>query len=366
MLVCERSVFQDPNTMAPLSSPSPGSRTQFPSPQQVKVSRVHTPHSPGSTAAYPHTNLPPPPLPPPLPTVRQDMLQPTRPPALNLPRGAPTAVVRMPEPFSASRLSFSTGSQPHSPFSPQSPHEQFPQSPVSSVAPTTPQSAASLADPFQRTPSETSSDPYTQPPHTPRPEFITNGHQSQRSPVYVSTPCPTSDPYVQSPATPRPQFSSAATRPTPQVVYTPARLQHPQQDPYASQPPTPRPAQIDPFVQQITTSRPQDPFVNQPHTPRPQPVDPYVQQPATPRPRTEGEIFGQQQPQQGPEVNRQLRDLLQRQKLEQDQVVQTQPRLWSPQGTLTIDSILTFHAERKCYGCHFGFYIFQCAFFMML
>jgi hypothetical protein len=35
-------------------------------------------------------------------------------------------------------------------------------------------------------------------------------------------------------------------------------------------------------------------------------------------------------------VNRQLRDLLQRQqqikKLEQDQVVQSQPRLWSQQG----------------------------------
>lgn len=341
MGVCECSMFQDPSTMAPLSSPSPGSRTQFSSPQ-VKVSRVHPPHSPGSTAPYPHTNLPPPPLPPPHPTARQEMLQPTRPSTLTLPRGTPTAVVRAPEPFSAPRLPFSAGSQPQSPFSPQSPHEQFPQSPVSSVTPTTPQSATSLTDPFQRTPSETSSDPYTQPPHTPRPEFVANGHQSQRSPVYVSTPCPPSDPYAQSPATPRPQFSSAATRPTPQVVYTPARLQHPQQDPYTSQPPTPRPAQIDPYSQQLTTSRPQDPYGNQPHTPRPQQVDPYVQQPATPRPRTEGEVFGQQQQQQqGPEVNRQLRDLLQRQKLEQEQV-QSQPRLWSPQGTLIADMVLTF------------------------
>jgi hypothetical protein len=67
-----------------------------------------------------------------------------------------------------------------------------------------------------------------------------------------------------------------------------------------------------------------------------------VQQPATPRPRTEGEVFGQQQQQQqGPEVNRQLRDLLQRQKLEQEQV-QSQPRLWSPQGTLIADMVLTF------------------------
>jgi hypothetical protein len=41
-------------------------------------------------------------------------------------------------------------------------------------------------------------------------------------------------------------------------------------------------------------------------------------------------------------VNRQLRDLLQRQKLEQDQVVQSQPRLWSPQGKLMADIVLTF------------------------
>jgi hypothetical protein len=91
-----------------------------------------------------------------------------------------------------------------------------------------------------------------------------------------------------------------------------------------------------------------------------------VQQPGTPRPRTEGEIFGQQQPQQGPEVNRQLRDLLQRQKLEQDQVVQSQPRLWSPQGTLITDTILAFHTGRKCCGHLLGFYVVWCGFLVML
>lgn len=329
---------QDPNVVAPLSSPSPGSRTQFPSPQ-VKVSRVHTPQSPGGTGPFPHPNLPPPPLPPPHPTNRQETLASSRPTTLTLPRGAPTAVVRQsvptPEPFSAARLPFPGGSQPQSPFSPQSPHEQFPQSPVSCVTPTTPQASAPLADPFQRTSSETpTSDPYAQPPHTPRQEFINNGHQSpvpQRSPVYVSAARPSSDPY----AAPRPQFSSAAARPTPQIVYAPSRGQQQpqQQDPYTSQP---RPAQFDPYVQQIPTPRPQDPYTNQPHTPRPQQVDPYSQQPATPRPRTEGGIFSQQQQQQGPEVNRQLRDLLQRQqhmkKMEQDQAVPGLPRLWSQQG----------------------------------
>lgn len=326
--------------MAPLSSPSPGSRAQFPA--QVKVARVHTPQSPGSTGPFPHTNLPPPPLPPPHPTGRQEMLAPTRPTMLTLPRGAPTAVVRTPEPFSAVRLPFSAGSQSPSPFSPQSPHEQFP---VSSGTPTTPQPAALQTDHFQHTPSETPpSDPYGQPPHTPRPEFIGSGHQSQRSPVYVSTARPSSDSYSQSPATPRP----GVTRPTPQVVYAPVRIQQQQaqQDPYTSQPPTPRPAQIDPYVQQIPTSRPQDSYANQPPTPRPQQVDLYAQQPAVPRSRTEGETFSQQQQQQGPEVNRQLRDLLQRQqqikKLEQDQVVQSQPRLWSQQG-MYISLSLSYH-----------------------
>lgn len=323
--------------MAPLSSPSPGSRTQFPSPQ-VKVSRVHTLQSPGSTVPFSHPNLPPPPLPPPHPASRQEPLTSNRPTTLTLPRGAPTAVVRQSVPasetLSAARLPFPGGCQPRSPFSPQSPHDQFPQSPVSCVTPTTPQAGTSLVDPFQRTPSETPSDPYSQPPHTPRQEFIANGQQSpvpQRSPVYVSAARPASDPY----ATPRPQFSSAATRPTPQIVYAPSRVQQQpqQQDPYTSQP---RPAQFDPYVQQIPTPRPQDPYTNQSHAPRPQQVDPYAQQPATPRPRTEGEIFSQQQQQQGPEVNTQLRDLLQRQqhikKLEQDQAVPGLSRLWSQQG----------------------------------
>ncbi|PSN55751.1 hypothetical protein C0J52_04799, partial [Blattella germanica] len=343
------STSQDPNVLAPLASPSPGSRTPFPAPQ-VKVSRIHAPQSPGSTGPFSHPSLPPPPPLPPPPGGRQEMLVPTRPTTLTLPRGAPTAVVRQsvttPEQFAAARLPFPAGSQPQSPFSPQppqSPHEQqFPQSPVSSITPTTPQASTPQTDPFQRPPSENSNtDPYGQPPQTPRPQFIASGHQSpsvtQRSPVYVTAPRPAADPYAQAPSTPRPQFNAPQTRPVQQVVYARAQpqSQQAQQDPYAAQPPTPRPVQSDPFVQ-IATSRPQDPYATQPPTPRPQSVDPYAQQPATPRPRVEGEVFSQQQPQQGPEVTRQLRDLLQRQqftkKLEQETVVQGQPRLWTPQA----------------------------------
>ena len=317
--------------MAPLASPSPGSRTQFPAPQ-VKVARMHAPQSPGSTGPFPHPTLPPPLSQP--PGNRQDMLVPARPTTLTLPRGAPTAVVRQgvttPEQFGASRLPFPTGSQPQSPFSPQppqSPHEQFPQSPVSLTP--TPQVTTPQVDLFQRQQSETAtSDPYAQPPNTPRPQFLSSGPQTQRSPVYVSTQ------FAQAPAAPRPQFSAPVTRPTPQVVYAATRIQQQgQQDPYASQPPTPRPAPSDPFVQQIGTPRPQDPYATQPQTPRAQQLDPYSQQPTTPRPRPEGEVYTQQQSQQGPEVTRQLRDLLQRQhftkKLDQDSVVQGQPRLWT-------------------------------------
>lgn len=325
MLIWECFLLQGPNTMVPLSSPSPGSRAQFPAPQ-VKVARVHTPQSPGSTGPFPHTNLPPPPLPPPHPTGRQESVPPTRQTMLTLPHGTPTAIVRAPEPFSAARLPFAAGSQPASPFSPQSPHEQFP---VSSGTPTTPQAAAPQADHFQHTPSETPpSDPYGQPPLTPRPDFMGSGLQSQRSAVYLSAVRPSLD------------SRPVGSRPAAQVVYAPVRIQQ-QQDPYAS---AARPAPIDPYVQQITAPRPQDPYANQPPTPRPQPGDLYVQPPAVSRPRTEGEMFSQQQPpQQVPEVNRQLRDLLQRQqqqqqqqlkKLEQDQAVQSQARLWSQQGKL--------------------------------
>lgn len=74
-----------------------------------------------------------------------------------------------------------------------------------------------------------------------------------------------------------------------------------------------------------------DPYAQAPGTPRP--VDPYAQPPGTPRPMPEDSSGGIQTSQASPEINRQLRDLLQRQqqfkKLEEEQLVPGQNnRIW--------------------------------------
>lgn len=144
--------------------------------------------------------------------------------------------------------------QPPSPFSPQapqSPHD-FPQSPASSQS----------QDHFQRFDNT---------------EAYSQGSQTSRSqiggtPNYSTSP--RSDVFSQPPGTPRPMFNAPTTRPSTHV-YAPSRTP----DPYSSQPPTPSPA-------------------SNYSSPRTEPRQ-DSQQP---------EVFSQQ-----PEVNRQLRDLLQRQ-----------------------------------------------------
>ncbi|XP_046742436.1 histone-lysine N-methyltransferase 2C-like isoform X3 [Diprion similis] len=147
----------------------------------------------------------------------------------------------------------STFAQPPSPFSPQpqSPHD-FPQSPAASQS----------QDHFQRfEPSES----YNQTPQTSRPQFPTTTS-------YATSP--RNDSFSQPPGTPRPVFNAPTPRSSPHV-YAPSRTP----DPYSSQAPTPSPAPS--------------------YTP---PRGESRQEPQSP------EVFNQQ-----PEVNRQLRDLLQRQ-----------------------------------------------------
>jgi hypothetical protein len=68
--------------------------------------------------------------------------------------------------------------------------------------------------------------------------------------------------------------------------------------------------------------RQNDPYAQAPGTPRP--VDPYAQPPGTPRPGTSADDSGFHMPQQPPpEVNRQLRDLLQRQQFKKLEQVHT-------------------------------------------
>lgn len=73
-----------------------------------------------------------------------------------------------------------------------------------------------------------------------------------------------------------------------------------------------------------------DPYSQAPSTPRP--ADPYAQAPGTPHPMPEDSSGGVQMSQASPEINRQLRDLLQRQqfkKLEEEQLVPGQNnRIW--------------------------------------
>ncbi|XP_024945171.1 histone-lysine N-methyltransferase 2C isoform X3 [Cephus cinctus] len=164
-----------------------------------------------------------------------------------------------------------TFTQPPSPFSPQapqSPHD-FPQSPASSQS----------QDHFQRF---ESGDAYPQGPQTPRPQL-------PGTPAYSTSP--RNDAYSQPPGTPRPHFNAPTPRPS-SHVYAPSRTP----DPYNNQPQTPSPASS------YTSPRPesrQDP-----------------QQP---------EAFNQQ-----PEVNRQLRDLLQRQQF--NKKMDTMNPSWSQDG----------------------------------
>jgi hypothetical protein len=78
-----------------------------------------------------------------------------------------------------------------------------------------------------------------------------------------------------------------------------------------------------------------DPYAQAPGTPRP--VDPYAQAPGTPRPMSDDSSPGIQTSQASPEINRQLRDLLQRQqfkKLEEEQLVPGQNnRIWPQERT---------------------------------
>jgi hypothetical protein len=67
-----------------------------------------------------------------------------------------------------------------------------------------------------------------------------------------------------------------------------------------------------------------DPYAQPPGTPRP--VDPYAQPPGTPRPSTDDSGNYHMPGQQPPEVNRQLRDLLQRQQFKKlEQVIYFNP-----------------------------------------
>lgn len=99
----------------------------------------------------------------------------------------------------------------------------------------------------------------------------------------------------------------------------------PNQQPFM--PPAAPQQQRQQLFSQLSPRQP-DPYAQAPGTPRP--VDPYAQPPGTPRPSAEDSGFHMPQPQ--PEVNRQLRDLLQRQqfkKLEQEQLVPGQStRIW--------------------------------------
>lgn len=146
--------------------------------------------------------------------------------------------------------------QPPSPFSPQapqSPHD-FPQSPAATSQP---------QDHFQRF--SDNGEAFSQGSQTPRPQIA-------NAPIYTSSA--RNEGYQQAPGTPRPIFNPPTPR-TSAHVYAPSRTP----DPYSSQPATPSPVASYP-------------------SPRPE-----SRQEAPP-----AEVFNQ-----GPEVNRQLRDLLQRQ-----------------------------------------------------
>lgn len=177
--------------------------------------------------------------------------------------------------------------QPPSPFSPQapqSPHD-FPQSP----APT------QQTDNFQRF---ENAEGFNQSPQVSR-----SNQMPGSTPTYSTSP--RNDIYAQPPGTPRPQtmFNAPAPRTT-QHVYAPSRAA----DPYATQPGTPSP------VQNYMSPRPEEL-------------------------RTENqgnEVFNQQ-----PEVNRQLRDLLQRQQFVKQDQVKPAGQIWN-HGTSIFQSNYEF------------------------
>lgn len=167
--------------------------------------------------------------------------------------------------------------QPPSPFSPQapqSPHD-FPQSPASSQA---------QPDHFQRFENVES---FSQGSKTPR-------SQMPGTPSYSTSP--RNDVFSQPPNTPRPLFNAPSPRSSTHV-YAPSRTP----DPYNGQPPTPSP------VPSYSSPRPE---------PRPDPQS--------------TEVFNQQ-----PEVNRQLRDLLQRQQF--NKKMEPLGATWSPGGFTIIE-----------------------------
>ncbi|XP_043479344.1 histone-lysine N-methyltransferase 2C-like isoform X5 [Leptopilina heterotoma] len=161
--------------------------------------------------------------------------------------------------------------QPPSPFSPQapqSPHD-FPQSPASSQS----------QEHFQRF---ESNEAFSQGSQTPRSQIVS-------TPTYATSP--RNDVFNQPPGTPRPVFNANNNRSTTHV-YAPSRTP----DPYISQPATPSPVSNYPSPRSETRSEPQP-----------------------------TEAFSQQ-----PEVNRQLRDLLQRQQFSKK--IETHGASWPQDG----------------------------------
>lgn len=159
--------------------------------------------------------------------------------------------------------------QPPSPFSPQapqSPHD-FPQSPASSQS----------QDHFQRF---DTNEAYSQASQTPR-------SQISGTPSYSTSP--RNEVFSQPPGTPRPMFNPPTPRPTTHV-YAPSRTP----DPYSNQPPTPSPVPNYPSPRSESRQEPQ-----------------------------QQEVFNQQ-----PEVNRQLRDLLQRQQF--NKKIESVNASWNP------------------------------------
>ena len=135
------------------------------------------------------------------------------------------------------------------------------------------------------------SDPYGQPPMTPRPNTTPDpyGH-----PPMTPRPAGSTDPYNQSPMTPRPasteQFGlQMPPKSAPGLGESYGHMTpRPQIDPYSQQPMTPRSQNtMDPYSQQQAIGtrmpNPSDPYNQMPMTPRPS-NEPYAQPPSTPKP----------------------------------------------------------------------------------
>lgn len=183
----------------------------------------------------------------------------------------PSVVAAAARPTVGSGVRPGTFVQPPSPFSPQapqSPHD-YPQSPAPPPPPS--QTPSSSQEHFQRF--DNSPDVVTFNPGNQTPRSIIQG-----TTTYSTSP--RNDTFTQPPGTPRPIFNPSIPR-TSAHVYAPSRVP----DPYSNQPSALSPAPS-------YTS------------PRPELRQDSQQQQTMP------EVFSQQ-----PEVNRQLRDLLQRQQL---------------------------------------------------